>query len=156
MGTTVIIALAFWLSASYVEYKIIKGIPALKPIFDNQVLGIVLSIVIGSTVAYILGIPNGIGAALGQLLGLATNEFTYKFFDTSNKVWYKSKNTKNQAQAFYSQNKKLVNEAVNTVRLGFKALVAIFMVFMFIIGLPFRAAEWVKKIQVKYSKPTTV
>lgn len=67
-----------WAAQAFVEYKIIDAAPEwVEKIFHHKIGGIVLSIAIGTAVAYALGIPNGFIVGAANFIGLATNNLTY-------------------------------------------------------------------------------
>ena len=144
MGVTITVALCIWITGSLIEYRVISRIPAMEKVFHG-IPGMFISIGIGFAVGMALGASTGAGFILGQTMGLATNQVTFQMWSTLHKAnTYRKVKTK-QWNAFYEANHKVIGEAINTVRLGAKALGAIFLAFMFIIGLPVRIIEWFNK-----------
>lgn len=153
MGVTITMAIAFWLASSYIEYRIIKAttdtplfgwVPRL---FETAFGGIVVSVAIGLIVSWIMGPVAGAGAALGQLLGLATNEFTYTMYDNGGKAIKYSKTKVAETKDFMDRNKPAIQQAQSTIKYGVQALGFVFLVFMFIVGLPARGYDAIHKMR---------
>lgn len=136
MGTTIIVALAFWAAASFIEYKIIKTIPGLKGLFDNFVFGILISLAIGYLVTIAVGPSFGVGAGLGQILGVATNQSTFNFYSWLSRTNDRRKTTQARITQSYKTNKVRYDNAAETIRLGFRGLAAMFYMLLWIIALP--------------------
>lgn len=151
MGVTITVAIAFWAAASYVEYRIIKSVPPMRHVFQHPLGGIIVSISIGIVLGMALGPQVGAGAALGQILGLATNKFTYGMYTTGGRALEHGRNTYQNASAFMDKNKNLISGAANTVKYGIQVLGAVFLTFMFIIGLPARLINAINKVRVTTS-----
>lgn len=148
MGVTITTALLIWFASSLVEYKVISSSPRLKSLFDNRLLGIIISLAIGAGVAFVLGIPTGVGVALGQLIGLATNSATYAFFAFSEKTFKWARTTNHAYKGWWdSVDRKRLHDAKMTLVYGAKGIAAMFMAFMFVVGLPFRGiAAWQRNV----------
>jgi hypothetical protein len=147
MGVTIICALAFWAAGSYIEYRVIKALPWTKAIFDHGLGGIILSITIGILVSWAMGPAAGVGAGLGQLLGLATNKITYETYASGARILETSKGHYRTASDFMDRNRKHLTMARNTLTYGAQVLGVIFLIFMFIIGLPARLVNWCIKVR---------
>jgi len=145
MGVTTTIMIGFWLGSSYIEYRVLKAIPSLKPLFDTALGGILLSIAIGAGVSWVMGPAAGVGAALGQLLGLATNTFTYNLYNKGGELCQRSKAQYNNYVDWKDTHRNHISSAMNTIRLGLKGIGALILGFLFIVGLPFRASEATKR-----------
>lgn len=142
MGVTTTLMIGFWLASSYIEYRIIKAIPALKPLFDHPLGGIVVSVAIGMAVGWVMGPAAGVGAALGQLLGLATNNFTYEMYNKGGQLCDTSKRHYGNVKTHINDNRDRLEAAKNTMVYGAKAIGATFYGAMWLIGLPFRIGAW--------------
>lgn len=144
MGVTVMIGLMVWLAGSYLEFKIISGIPALKPLFRG-IPGVVISLAIGAVVGWALAIggepAGGAGIMLGQLLGVATNEQTFRFWSLMHKLGERKRALSAQRTQFMTSHPKLYNEAKGTLIAGFKTIGAIVLAVVWLIGLPYRTYQ---------------
>jgi len=144
MGVTVTVGLLVWIAGSMVEYKIITAVPTLKRLFRG-LPGVIISLAIGAAVAFVLGAPTGAGVMLGQLLGLATNEFTFKFYTNMARMNVKKNQVTAKANHFKSEHPGLFREAVEGIRAGVKVIVGVVLAIVWIIGLPVRIVRWVQQ-----------
>lgn len=141
MGVTVMVGLMVWIAGSFLEWKIVTQVPALKKLFHG-LPGIAISISIGAAMAFVLGAPAGAGVMLGQLLGLATNEFTFAFYTKMDQLNGKKNEVTAKASAFKSQHPTVFSEAVDGIKAGLAVIVGIVLGIVWIIGLPVRIVKW--------------
>jgi hypothetical protein len=141
MGVTMTVAITVWIASSLLEYRIVSAIPALRVLFHG-LPGVLISILIGSMVAYILSAPAGAGVMLGQLLGLATNEFTFKTFSKMSALNQSRKVQQAKVQEFKTEHPQLFSHAVGTMRGGVKTIIAILLAVVYIVGIPMRVYQW--------------
>src|SRR5688500_13620769 len=78
---TITVMMLFWLASSYIEYKIVYSYPRVRPLFRG-VPGMFISLAIGGALAFAVGASNALPIVAAQIIGLATNEIMFKFFDT--------------------------------------------------------------------------
>lgn len=141
MGATLILALMLWLAGAFVEYKVIKGIPRLEPLF-NGLTGIVISIAISMTLGFFIAPAAGVAVALAATMGMATNEFTYKLFSRADRLNAKRKNTVAQVKKFREEKPVIFNDAVTGIKSGIATIVALVLAIVWLIGLPVRIVRW--------------
>jgi len=151
MGVTMTVALAVWLASSLIEYKIVKASPTLKVLFRG-IPGIIISLSIGFALGIFIGAAGGAGFILGQLLGLATNEFTFKMYSTLADWNARAQASKSKWQARKDAHPKVWSEAVQTIRLGFKTIAAVILGIVYVIGLPARAVRLVREQNNKLNR----
>lgn len=136
-----------WAAGSLLEYKIVKASPTLKRLFHG-VTGIAISIAIGAGAAFVLGAPAGAGVMLGQLLGLATNDFTFKTYwwleHSALPAFRRGKSQVQKVNDFRQEHPKIFNEATQTIKAGFQTIGGIILFLVWLIGLPVRTIQWVK------------
>lgn len=142
-GVTMTVAITMWIASSLLEYRIVSAIPALKVLFHG-LPGVIISIAIGSVVAFILSAPAGAGVMLGQLFGLATNDFTFKFFTKTSELNEKRKVQQVKVNEFKAEHPDLFTHAVGTIKAGLKTIVAIVLFTVYVVGLPMRVCQWIK------------
>lgn len=140
MGVTIVLALCVWAASSLVEYKVVSRVPALRVLFHG-ISGIVISLAIGFLVAIPLGAANGAGFALGQLLGVATNEFTFAFYSHLAQLNERRKYHQQRVQDWKTQHPAVFANAVGSITMGIKAIVGVVLAALWIIGLPFVLAR---------------
>ncbi len=124
-----------WFAAAYVEYKIIRAIPALHRWFQNPVFGIIISLAIGAAVAAALGIPNGFVAGSANAIGLATNNFTYPMFHKGRELSVKVKSTHAQAKEWKTSHPQVFADLVGGIKAVVKFGAAIFIAIGFVIRI---------------------
>lgn len=144
MGTTLILAIALWLAGAFVEFKIVRAIPGLSPLF-NGLPGIVISIVISMTLGFFIAPAAGVAVALATTLGMATNELTYKFFTKMEELNLKRHEVSAQIKDFKSQHPTVFTEAVEGIKAGIKVIAAIVLAIVWICGLPIRTINWIQR-----------
>lgn len=144
MGVTIMVGLMVWIAGSYLEYKIISGIPVLRPLFHG-IFGVVISLAIGAVVGWALAIggqpAGGAGIMLGQLLGIATNEQTFRFWSLVHKLGERKRALSARRAQFMTSHPKLYNEAKGTLVAGFKTIGALIVAVVWLIGLPYRTYQ---------------
>lgn len=140
MGVTMMVALGVWLASSLIEYRIVSASPHLK-FFFNGLPGIVISVCIGAIVGWAVGAANGAGFILGQLLGLATNQFTFSMYSNIHKMNVKKKEVVAKVDNFRNTHPSMFAQVRDTFKLGIKTIVGIFLAMIFIIGLPARIVK---------------
>lgn len=143
MGVTITLAIALWLAGSFVEYKIIKGIPSLQPLF-NGLPGMAISVLISVGLGFVIAPAAGAAVALAATIGLATNEFTYNFYDRMSKINSRRKQVTTKVNNFKTEHPTMFTEAVGGIKAGFATIAAVFLAIVWIIGLPVRIASWVR------------
>ncbi len=145
MGVTITVALAVWAASSLIEYKIVSASPRLK-FFFHGVPGIIISLAIGWIMSIPLGVANGAAFTLGQVLGIATNEWTFKAYSTLAKLNAKKNATFGKVNHYKTEHPKLFAEATNTIKLGFKTIAGVILAIIYIIGIPARIIKAIHQI----------
>lgn len=143
MGATMTLAIALWLAGAFVEFKIVRAIPGLAPLF-NGLQGIVISIVISMTLGFFIAPAAGVAVALAATLGMATNEFTYKLFSWTERMNIKRKETQAKIAGLRQEHPAVFTEAVEGIKAGIKTIVAIVLAIVWILGLPVRIVHWTR------------
>lgn len=137
MGAILTLSIVLWLASSFVEYKIVRSSPHLKKLFVG-VPGMMISVAISLAIGLLLAPAAGVAVQLAAILGLATNEFTFKLYSGLEFANTKRHNASAKVSAFKSEHPGVFAEAVGTIKLGFKTIVGIFLAIVYIIGLPAR------------------
>lgn len=151
IGATLSMAIVLWLASSYIEYKIIKSYPGLQKHFTG-VKAIVISVIISLVVGFFLAPAAGAAVQLGALMGLASNEWTFNFYSNMEKLNQKRKDAtarvqemRAKQQSFKTAHPKVYNEAVQTLKGGFKTIGAIALFVVWLFGIPSRVYHYYKK-----------
>lgn len=139
LGVTLTIALIFWLASSYIEYKIVKTFPITRKIIMNPIGGIILSVAIGFLVSMAIGAQGGLGIFIGQILGLATNQFTFQLYSAMAQLNTAVRGLSTDLKVRWQANK----DAVKTVIQSVKTICRGIATFFRILFLPFKALNWV-------------
>lgn len=137
MGVTMTVAITIWLAGSYLEYKVVTGMPFLKPIFRG-LPGVLISVALGALVAFTLSAPSGAGVMLGQLLGLATNEFTFKFYTKLHQLNERRIVRTEQLQTYKAEHPATFEHVTGTMRGGLKTIGYAALGVVYLCGLPHR------------------
>lgn len=145
MGVTLTVALVFWLASSFIEYKLIKNFPALRKIIQHPVGGILLSVAIGFGVGWAIGSAGGLGIFIGQILGLATNSFTFKLYTGLEQLGTATKETLATLKTSWAKNKEAFLQVVDAFRSLFKGLFAILKGIFWVLSTPTRIANFFSK-----------
>ena len=140
---TLTVMFLFWLSSSYIEYKIVLGYPRLRPLFRG-IPGIVISLAIGMVLAWAVGASNALPIVAAQMIGLATNEFMFAFFyRMEHKVIPSVKRANNKVRDIKAKHDTvkadhphLYSNAKESMIAGAKTVGAFFALLLWIIGLP--------------------
>lgn len=141
MGVTLTLAIALWLAGAFVEYKIVKAIPGLAPLFKG-LTGIVISIVISMTLGFFIAPAAGVAVALAATLGMATNEFTFQFFTKAAEKNAQRKEVTEKIKSVKTEHPRLFQDAIDGVKAGIATVVALVLAVLWIIGLPVRIVRW--------------
>lgn len=142
MSVTVTIMLAFWLASSYIEYKLIKSFPAGRKWIQHPIGGIILSLIIGAGVSFFVGSAGGVGVFLGQLLGLSTNNFTYKLYSGLAQVNTAWKSFAENMKHTWQQNKEAMVTVIESFKTLFRGIASVFMAIIWVLSLPGRIANF--------------
>lgn len=137
------VAFAFWLASSFVEYKIVKSYPQVQPFFRG-VPGICISLAIGAALSFAVGASNAMPIVLAQMVGLATNDFTYAFYEKMAIVNERRKEITTKVTTFQQEHPAVYSDAVSGVKAGFQTLVGLIVVLLWFLGLPVRIVRWVR------------
>lgn len=138
MGVTLTVAVVFWLASSYIEYKIVKSFPATKKMIQHPIGGILLSVGIGFLVGMAIGSQGGLGIFIGQILGLATNNFTFQLYSAMAQLNESAKSLKGDLKDFWVNNKNAMRQLAQSIRTIFHGIAALIKFIL----LPFKALNW--------------
>jgi hypothetical protein len=144
MGVTITLAIALWLAGAFVEFKIVRAIPGLEPLFKG-LPGIVISIAISMTLGFFIAPAAGVAVALAATLGMATNELTYKLFSSLERGNRKRKEVQTKIVDFKKEHPTVFVEAVQGIKAGFKTIAVIVLAIVWLFGLPVRIVHWLSQ-----------
>lgn len=142
---TLTMVLMLWLAGSFLEYKIISRQPTLKRFFRG-IPGVAISIAISFAVASVLGLQGGVVAGMAAILGLATNEITFKLFSWMSVRNAYVKQRVDGARQFHAEHPKLTSHAVATLRGGLKTIAGLILVIVYLVGLPSRVIDRTRRL----------
>lgn len=142
------IAFTFWLASSFIEYKIVKSNPRLQVLFKG-VPGICISVAIGAALAFAVGASNAMPIVLAQIAGLASNDFTYKMYSKMAEWNERRHEVQDHLTTFKTTHPTVFSDAVDGVKAGFKTVVGIVLVLLWIVGLPLRTYRFIHSFFVK-------
>jgi hypothetical protein len=145
MGATVQIALITWFGSSLLEWRMGRKNETVHKMLVNPFIGVIISLLLGALMGSVAGAGVGIGVVVGNGLGLATNELTYNFFESLSRMFAAISRGRTRCHELAVAHSRRLQEAKRTIILGFKGLAAIAMLVLFIVGLPFRAAEFIQR-----------
>jgi hypothetical protein len=143
MGATLLLAIFLWLAGAFVEFKIVRAIPGVAPLFHG-LTGIVISITISMTLGFFIAPAAGVAVALAATMGMATNEFTYKLFSNLESGNRKRKEVQMKISTFKHEHPTVFAEAVEGIKAGFKVIAAIVLAVVWLFGLPVRIIHWIQ------------
>jgi hypothetical protein len=138
MGVTLTVAAVFWLASSYIEYKIVKSFPATRKIIQHPVGGILLSVAIGFCVSLAIGSQGGLGIFIGQILGLATNNFTFQLYSALGQLNTAGKELLGSLRDFWHSNVEAVKTVGRSIMTICRGIAMIIRVLLW----PFKALNW--------------
>lgn len=148
MGVTITLALAVWFASSLIEYKIVSNSPHLKHLF-NGIPGILISIAIGAFVGWSVGAAGGAGFILGQLLGLATNDFTFAMWSRFFKTGEQIKEVKTKVETFKTEHPTTFDQCKDGFRLLLKTIGMFCFAVVWVFGIPSRINTFIHKATAK-------
>lgn len=161
MSVTIFVALGFWLAGAYVEYRMRKASSLMDRLYDNFWFGLAATAVVGYGMMIITGPAVGIAAALGQLIGVATNDITFHFFDVTLPRWQARKNAvmavvdaqvakvsnvHQQYKAIEAAHPAIVADVKQTATDGAKMVAGIGVGALYVLGTPAKAVRGTKRV----------
>lgn len=133
MSVTIIVAIGFALAGSYIEFRARKASALVNSAYKNFWFSLVMTGIIGAGVTLLTGPAVGIGAVLGQLIGLATNEFTYKLYDeyipAMRVRWVMARYKAEGIKRWSANNKQTISDFKTGVKGFFALIAAVFICF---------------------------
>lgn len=131
-----------FVAQSFTEYKLVKNVPWFRENFYGwraSVISAGISTVMGFTAGTTIGKAYTLPFIMAGIVGAATNEMTYKFFEG----YYATKDKVRDTKQRWSQFKEERPQFVKDVATGAKGIMALFIGFFAVIGKIIRAVGWV-------------
>jgi len=100
--------------------------------------------------AFAVGASNAMPIVLAQMVGLATNDFTYAFYSKMAELNAQRKVVTTKVNVFKEEHPAVFSDAVEGVKAGIKTFVALVLAFFWILGLPIRIYRWVANFKVNH------